>query len=97
MQAYVESRRTHENINLILCGDGPDLPKLKELFSTHDTVHFMGRVNSRVLQQFYDIADLFVFPSVTDTFGMVILEAQATRGSCLGLQHRWTPGNHSGR
>jgi len=78
MQAYVESRRTHENINLILCGDGPDLPKLKELFSTHDTVHFMGRVNSRVLQQFYDIADLFVFPSVTDTFGMVILEAQAS-------------------
>jgi glycosyltransferase involved in cell wall biosynthesis len=29
------------------------------------------------LLQYYEIADLFVFPSTTDTFGMVILEAQS--------------------
>ncbi|GAB6147405.1 glycosyltransferase [Desulfocicer niacini] len=78
MQAYIAARKTYEDINLILCGDGPDLTELTKHFSSLDRVHFMGRVNSRVLQQFYDIADLFVFPSITDTFGMVILEAQAS-------------------
>jgi glycosyltransferase involved in cell wall biosynthesis len=78
MQVWTEARKTHENITLILCGDGPDLPELKEQFLSFDRVHFMGRVSSEVLQQFYDIADLFVFPSITDTFGMVILEAQAS-------------------
>lgn len=78
MQAYIAARKTHGDINLILCGDGPDLAELKKHFSSQDRVHFMGRVSSRVLQQFYDIADLFVFPSITDTFGMVILEAQAS-------------------
>ena len=78
MQVYFEARKHHEEINLILCGDGPDLEDLKQHFPTYDRVRFMGRLNSRELQQFYDIADLFVFPSTTDTFGMVILEAQAS-------------------
>ena len=77
LQAYVEARQSREDINFILCGDGPDLERLKQQFPTHDRVHFTGRVSSRVMQQYYDIADLFVFPSITDTFGMVILEAQA--------------------
>lgn len=37
----------------------------------------MGYVPNDKLQNYYEIADLFVFPSTTDTFGMVILEAQA--------------------
>ena len=78
IQVYFEARKIHEDINLILCGDGPDLAELKQRFPAHDRVRFMGRVTSHNLQHFYDIADLFVFPSTTDTFGMVILEAQAS-------------------
>lgn len=34
-------------------------------------------MNYRSLPEVYSAADLFVFPSTTDTFGMVVLEAQA--------------------
>lgn len=77
MQAYLEACKDSAPINLVLCGDGPDLADLQQRFKTHDRIHFMGRVDSREMEHFYDIADLFVFPSTTDTFGMVILEAQA--------------------
>ena len=37
----------------------------------------MGRVDHDELLHYYEISDLFVFPSTTDTFGMVILEAHS--------------------
>jgi len=40
-------------------------------------VNFLGRIPYPQLPQLYNEHDLFVFPSVTDTFGMVVLEAQA--------------------
>lgn len=65
------------DLNLILCGSGPDLDGFKKAYDSHERIHFMGGVKNEDLQDFYEIADLFVFPSTTDTFGMVILEAQA--------------------
>jgi glycosyltransferase involved in cell wall biosynthesis len=67
------------DLNLILCGSGPDLEEFKKAYRSHERIHFMGFVKNEALQAYYEIADLFVFPSTTDTFGMVILEAQ-TKG-----------------
>ena len=77
LDVYLEACTQTDTINLVLCGDGPDLTVLKKRFGSHERIHFMGRVPSAEMEHFYDIADLFVFPSTTDTFGMVILEAQA--------------------
>jgi len=38
----------------------------------------MGRLTGRALSEFYASADVFVFPSTTDTFGIVLLEAMAS-------------------
>ena len=74
---YRKAARMIPDLNLVLCGDGPDLAYFKETYGDDDRIHFPGRVDHKALQQFYEASDLFVFPSTTDTFGMVILEAHA--------------------
>jgi glycosyltransferase involved in cell wall biosynthesis len=57
-----------------VAGDGPDLPKLKAAFPQ---VKFTGVLDQLTLAKLYNAADVFVFPSRTDTFGLVLLEAMA--------------------
>ncbi len=62
------------NGSKIVVGDGPDLQLMK--FKYPDTV-FVGVKTGAALADHYRSADLFVFPSKTDTFGMVLIEAMA--------------------
>ena len=62
-------------------GDGPLLGKLKRLYHREvaaERVVFFGERKGRALAELYAEADVFVFPSKTDTFGNVILEALAS-------------------
>ena len=59
----------------VVIGDGPRLDELKR---HHPRVHFLGRREGVELAQLYASADVFVFPSRTDTFGLVLLEAMAS-------------------
>jgi glycosyltransferase involved in cell wall biosynthesis len=56
-------------------GDGPDLAGLK---AKYQQVRFVGYKSGEELAGHYASADVFVFPSRTDTFGLVILEALAS-------------------
>ena len=58
----------------VVVGDGPDLARLK---AAHPQVHFLGVMTGETLAKAYAASDVFVFPSRTDTFGMVLLEALA--------------------
>lgn len=58
----------------IIIGDGPDKERLSKLYSN---CHFLGFKFGRDLAQHVAGADVFVFPSKTDTFGIVMLEAMA--------------------
>lgn len=55
-------------------GDGPDLERLKK---TYPKAHFFGYRFYDELAAFLSVADVLVFPSCTDTFGLVMLEAMA--------------------
>ncbi len=55
-------------------GDGPQLPELRR---DYPDVVFTGALHGAALSAAYADADVFVFPSVTDTFGLVLLEALA--------------------
>ncbi|MEC9367721.1 MAG: glycosyltransferase family 1 protein [Pseudomonadota bacterium] len=59
----------------VVIGDGPQLGALK---SAYPQVHFAGLLAGRALATAYANADVFVFPSLTDTFGNVLLEALAS-------------------
>jgi glycosyltransferase involved in cell wall biosynthesis len=56
-------------------GEGPCLAELKHRYG--DRVHWAGVLPQRELARYYAAADVFVFPSRTDTFGLVLLEAMA--------------------
>lgn len=58
----------------VVVGDGPALPGLR---ARYRDAHFLGAVAHADLPPFYRAADVFVFPSRTDTFGLVMLEAMA--------------------
>lgn len=58
----------------VVIGEGPDLVSLKALYPE---TSFFGSLEGTALAHAYAAADLFVFPSTTDTFGLVLLEAAA--------------------
>ena len=58
----------------VVVGDGP---QLAELQARYPSVIFTGVREGESLSDCYASADVFVFPSLTDTFGMVMLEAMA--------------------
>lgn len=59
----------------IVVGDGPQLEALQHAYPG---VIFLGRRVGAELAEIYRSADLFVFPSLTDTFGNVMIEALAS-------------------
>lgn len=59
----------------LVAGDGPARASLER---THPNVHFLGAKFGEDLAEAYRAADVFVFPSRTDTFGLVMLEALAS-------------------
>lgn len=58
----------------VIVGDGP---ARKRLQSRYPDAHFLGTMNGHALAGAYAGADVFVFPSLTDTFGLVMIEALA--------------------
>ncbi|MGA0530674.1 glycosyltransferase family 4 protein [Hansschlegelia sp. KR7-227] len=59
----------------VVVGDGPARAELAAAFPD---AHFAGTLEGERLARAYASADVFVFPSLTDTFGIVILEALAS-------------------
>jgi glycosyltransferase involved in cell wall biosynthesis len=55
-------------------GDGPDLEQFR---SRYPDVKFVGQKSGPELTAYLAASDVFVFPSLTDTFGLVLLEAMA--------------------
>ncbi|HZP88357.1 MAG TPA: glycosyltransferase family 1 protein [Burkholderiales bacterium] len=55
-------------------GDGPALPAIR---AKYRDVNYLGVLAPAALAEVYASADVFVFPSKTDTFGLVLLEAMA--------------------
>jgi glycosyltransferase involved in cell wall biosynthesis len=63
-------------LHLCLAGGGPEEAALRERLGAHAT--FLGRLEGDDLARVYASADLFLIASRTDTFGQVLLEAQAS-------------------
>ncbi|MGO9320028.1 MAG: glycosyltransferase, partial [Solirubrobacteraceae bacterium] len=75
-EAFLEARRRNPRLHLVLAGGGPEQERLRERVGEAAT--FLGWLAGTELARAYASADIFLFPSRTDTFGQVILEAQAS-------------------
>lgn len=63
-------------VALVVAGDGPYLPQMRRELAGLPA-HFLGFQHDDRLGPLYAGADLFVFPSCTDTLGQAVMEAQA--------------------
>jgi glycosyltransferase involved in cell wall biosynthesis/predicted metal-dependent phosphoesterase TrpH len=75
-EAFLCARAQEPRLHLVLAGGGPEQERLRERVGKHAT--FLGWLGGDQLARAYASADIFFFPSATDTFGQVILEAQAS-------------------
>lgn len=66
-----------DDLHLAIVGDGPHRAQLEAVFAGTRTT-FTGFLHGESLAQAYASSDLFVFPSTTETLGLVLLEAMAS-------------------
>ncbi|HEV7752904.1 MAG TPA: glycosyltransferase [Baekduia sp.] len=75
-EAFLAARAQDSRLHLVLAGGGPEEQALRDQLGEHAT--FLGWLDGDGLAEAYASADVFLFPSRTDTFGQVLLEAQAS-------------------
>jgi phosphatidylinositol alpha 1,6-mannosyltransferase len=68
-------RQRGNSYRLVLVGDGPMRGELQAVLPD---AYFAGHQSGEALARWYASGDVFVFPSTTETFGNVVLEAQAS-------------------
>jgi len=76
-EAYAALCPRLKDVHLVVVGDGPYLPEMRAQLSGLPCT-FTGYLAGDDLAMAYASGDIFVFPSTTDTFGNVVLEAMAS-------------------
>jgi glycosyltransferase involved in cell wall biosynthesis len=75
-EAVQLARKTNPNISAVFVGDGPELARLKFLVPEADRrTRVLGKLNQTALFDLYKHARLFLFPSLHDSSGNVVLES----------------------
>ncbi|GEK71802.1 MULTISPECIES: glycosyltransferase family 4 protein [Halomonas] len=74
----------HPGLTLVVVGDGPGRANLERALPQ---AHFAGFVSPDDLIRYYASADLFVFPSISETWGNVLLEAMASGLATVAFRH----------
>jgi glycosyltransferase involved in cell wall biosynthesis len=75
IQSFRAIQRRQADARMIIVGDGPDRERLARM---HPDILFAGVRRGEDLARHYACGDLFLFPSTTETFGNVTLEAMAS-------------------
>ena len=83
-RAFQAMARVRPDAKLVLVGDGPKLAALK---AAHPDFVYCGARRGEDLARHYASADVFLFPSLTETFGNVLLEAMASGLACVGFDY----------
>jgi glycosyltransferase involved in cell wall biosynthesis len=67
------------SFQLVIAGDGKERQKLQQLADRHlpGRVRFVGKIKREQMGRYYSAGDLFVFPGIRESLGMVYLESQS--------------------
>jgi len=84
IQAVERMRLTQPSLKCVLVGDGPDRRMLE---ARHPGFVFAGMRSGEDLAIHYASADIFLFPSLTETFGNVVVEAMASGLAVVAFDH----------
>jgi len=79
IQACGELVRRGHQLRLVIAGDGKEKHKLRRLAEAQlpERFHFAGEIPRSEMFRYYSASDLFVFPGIRESLGMVFLEAQS--------------------
>ncbi len=84
VKSFTEIQKRVPDFVGVFVGDGP---KLNELKKEHPEFIYAGVLRGEELAEHYASADLFIFPSITETFGNVTLEAMASGLSVVAYDY----------
>lgn len=89
IRALAAMRPVRRPVKLTIVGSGPEEAELKELVRSLgvDGVCFAGFVDQDELPGYYAAADAFVFPTLEDPYGIVLLEAAASGLALVASEH----------
>ena len=94
IRAFEAIRTAHGRGEFVLVGEGP---LRRTLQAKHPEFHFRGALKGEELAREYANADLFLFPSQSETFGNVVLEAMASALPVVAFDHAAAASNiHQG-
>ena len=65
----------HKDIKLLVVGDGPDLNKFKQEYKNNKNIIFTGMIPWDEVSKYYQIGNIFVTASKTETQGLTVIEA----------------------
>ena len=79
IRACGELARRGHHLHLVIAGDGKERDKLLRLAQAQlpERFHFVGEIPRTEMFRYYSAADVFVFPGIRESLGMVFLEAQS--------------------
>jgi len=70
---------------IVIVGDGQYKTELEKRLKPLGNVYFTGYLHGKTLSQIYASSDIFIFPSKTETFGQVVLEAMSSELPVVGF------------
>ncbi|WP_456370457.1 glycosyltransferase [Thermodesulfatator atlanticus] len=76
LDLFLKVARNFQDNAFVIVGDGPYRPQLEQ--AKPENVFFTGYMEGDKLARAYSSSDIFLFPSETETYGLVILEAMAS-------------------
>jgi len=86
-------QRRQCSFRLVIAGDGKERKKLQQLASKQapGAVRFVGKIRRDQMYRYYSAADVFAFPGINESLGMVFLEAQCCRLPVVAFDNAGVP------
>ncbi|MEL5894354.1 glycosyltransferase family 4 protein [Bacteroides sp. GD17] len=76
LKVWNEHLTKHPHDHLVIVGTGDKMEEYQKEF-THPSIHFVGRIEYDQIGIYYDIADVYIIPTLEDNWSLVVPEAMA--------------------
>jgi len=83
----VNNYKGKQEIELNVIGSGPLMNDLKQLANDDKRIIFHGKIDRSLVLKHLQDSDIFALPSYNESFGLVYLEAAATKNAIIGFKH----------